>query len=97
MIDRGDVDVGATRNGGKGCCNRIELGSARGVCRVRQALLLPKPLQPFMSLSSSTEKASAIVSQIVGAAAGESHDFGELMIQTRYGEGARRERSGAGR
>ena len=44
----------------------------------RRLPLLLFPLQAFTSLSSSTEKASAIVSQIVGGAAGETHDFGEL-------------------
>ena len=45
--------------------------------------------QPFASLSSTTDKAGAILSQIIGSAMGEVQDYGELMIQTRFGEEVR--------
>lgn len=44
-------------------------------------------LQSFASLSSNTEKAADIVAKIVNGPFGQEHDFGTLMVSTRYGEG----------
>jgi len=51
--------------------------------------VLPCPAQSFASLSSTAEKAGSIVSQIIGGTVGEVQEYGELMIQTRYGEEVR--------
>ncbi|KAL4422853.1 hypothetical protein ABPG75_009050 [Micractinium tetrahymenae] len=40
----------------------------------------------FASLSSSTEKAADIVNKIVSGPFGQIHEFGTLMVSTRYGE-----------
>ena len=50
---------------------------------------LPHLPQAFSSLSSSPDQAASIVSQVMGGTLGEVQDYGELMIQTRFGEEVR--------
>lgn len=56
--------------------------------KVHPTLLAPCCLQSFSSLSSQTDKVAQIVAQVIGGTMGKRHEFGDILVSTRFGEGA---------